>query len=228
MSTEGTIFGSEGWWEPDGPHNLLHVLNPVRMAYLRERLGTLSGLRIADIGCGGGILTEQLAIAGAQAIGIDPSAGAIQAATAHAAAAGLPINYRNCDARALATTEGASFDAVVCMEVLEHMTRPSAEIQAMARLLKPGGSAILATINRTAASWIALKLGAELLLQALPIGSHDWSAFIQPGELASWCAREELATIDIVGANWSFFGKTFLLSRTRCSVNYFLHARKDN
>lgn len=223
----GAHDDSARWWDLDGPHALLHAINPVRMAYLRERFGALAGLRVADVGCGGGILSEALAAEGAQVVGIDISEAAVKAAAGHAERSALAVDYRCCTAAELAAAEGSSFDAAVCMEVLEHVHDPAAEVAALAALLRPRrGGAVLATINRTAASYAAMIVGAEKILGALPAGSHNWQNFIRPAELAGWCANSGLEVADLAGANWSFFGKTFLLSRIRMPVNYFLHAHK--
>ena len=216
-------FSGRGWWEQGGRHRLLHTFVPVRCAYMRERLGDLGGKRIAEVGCGGGIFSEALAGAGALVTGVDPSSGAIEAARAHAAAGGLEIDYRTGSA---ADLESGAYDAVVCTEVLEHTPDPAALIGRCAALLAAGGSLIVSTINRNPLAYAAMIVGLEKALGALPRGSHSYRGFITPPELARMCAAAGLKVVDIAGANWSFFGKAFLLSRSWMPVNYLLHARR--
>ncbi|MCY4324858.1 MAG: bifunctional 2-polyprenyl-6-hydroxyphenol methylase/3-demethylubiquinol 3-O-methyltransferase UbiG [Betaproteobacteria bacterium] len=217
-------FGSDGWWEAGGSHSLLRVFAPVRCAYMRERLGELGGRKIADVGCGGGIFSEQLAAAGALVTGVDPSPSAIEAARAHAAGSGLEIDYR---AGSAADLESAGYDAVVCSEVLEHASDPAALVEQCAALLVAGGSLIVSTINRNPLAYAAMIVGMEKVLGALPEGSHNYRQFITPDELSRQCSAAGLKVADIAGANWSFFGKTFLLSRSWMPVNYLLHAKKS-
>ena len=214
-------FGS-GWWRDDGPHRLLRAFAPVRCAYMRQRLGGLGGRRIADVGCGGGLLSEALAGAGALVTGIDPCPGAIEEARAHAAGSGLEIDYRVGSA---ADLEPGAYDAVACMEVLEHVPDPEGLVGQCTGLLAAGGSLVLSTINRNPLAYAAMIVGLEGILAALPRHSHRYRSFITPGELARMCRAAGLQVADIAGANWSFFGKTFLLSRSWMPVNYLLHAR---
>ena len=222
-SAEADQFGAHGWWEEGGRHRLLRAFVPVRCAYMRERLGDLGGKRIAEVGCGGGIFSEALAGAGALVTGVDPSAGAIEAARAHAAASGLEIDYRIGSA---ADLEAGAYDAVVCTEVLEHAAEPAALIGQAAALLAAGGSLIVSTLNRNPLAYAAMIVALERVLEALPPGSHRYRDFITPPELARMCRAAGLKVADIAGANWSFFGKTFLLSRSWMPVNYLLHARR--
>ncbi len=219
-----SIFGSTGWWDAKGEHALLHVINPVRVAYIRQCVGDIEGKRVADIGCGGGILAEQLVQGGAQVTAIDPQPEVIEAARNHAQDKSLPIDYRVCDSNELAAQEPTAFDLVVCMEMLEHVSNPAAEITAMAKLLRPGGSLVVATINRTAIAYAQIIVVLERWLEAMPRNAHNYEQFRTPTEVSSWCASARLRVADVCGANWSFFGKTFLLSRTTMPVNYFLHA----
>ncbi len=216
-------FGAAGWWEQGGEHALLHALNPTRVGYLARRLGGLGGKRIADVGCGGGILAEALAEAGAVVTGVDPSAAAIGAAARHADGSGLAIDYREGSA---ADLEPGSYDAVACMEVLEHAADPGALVAQCAALLAPGGALIAATINRTPVAYASMIVGLEGMLGALPRGSHSYEAFVAPRELAGMCSRAGLAVADVVGVNWSFFGRTFMLSSWLMPANYMIDARR--
>lgn len=220
-------FGASGWWEEAGTHALLRVINPVRMAYLRERCGDLAGRQVVDVGCGGGILSVTLAAAGADITGIDIAAGAVATAQREARRRALPARFVTTDANSFAATGAAArFDLVTCMEMLEHVADPAAEIEALAALLCPGGDLVLSTINRTPLAYAAMVLGLEQALRTLPPGTHRYDYFLRPEEVAGHCRAAGLEVLDIVGANWSFFGKTFLLSRTSMPVNYLLHARQ--
>ena len=225
MSEEGSaVFGADGWWDAGGVHALLHVINPVRINYIRARTGSIAGKRVADIGCGGGILAEKLVLDGAQVTAIDPQPEVIETARNHANASSIPIDYRVCTSAELAAQEPRSFDLVVCMEMLEHVDAPGAEISEMAKLLRPNGSLIIATINRTPLAYVQCIIVLERCLAALPRNSHSYKQFRTPEEVCAWCKDTGLQIMDVCGANWSFFGKTFLLSRTSMPVNYLVHA----
>ena len=222
-SASDSQFGTDGWWEEGGRHSLLRTFAPVRCLYMREQLGDLGGKRIADVGCGGGIFAEALASAGALVTGIDCSQPAIDVARKHARKGGLKIDYRFGSA---ADLDAGAYDAVACMEVLEHVAEPAELIRQCASLLTEGGSLFISTINRNSIAYLAMIVGLEKILGALPQGSHCYRSFITPGELAQMCATANLKVVDIAGANWSFFGKVFLLSRSWMPVNYLLHATK--
>lgn len=215
-------FGASGWWEDEGSHKLLHIINPVRLRYVKEQLGGLAGKKIADVGCGGGIFAEALAGAGASVVAVDPSSAAIETATNHAAAAALPIDYQVGTAASLLSGD---FDAVTCMEVLEHTSDPAAEVAACAKLLKPSGRLFTATINRTPVAYLSMIVALEKVLQILPDGSHQYGSFIRPDELGKWCKQAELEVVDVVATNWNFFAKAFLLSRSFMPANYMLQAK---
>lgn len=219
------VFGATGWWEEDGSHRLLHALNPKRLAYLVERCGPLAGKQVIDVGCGGGILSLALAAAGANVIGLDTSAAALDTARKQAQAKALPVEFVHSDAASYAATNfAAAAELVVCMEMLEHVADPASEIDALAALVRPGGDLVCSTINRTLPARAAMIWGLEDFLSVLPSGTHDHASFLQPSEVAQWCTQAGLRVLDIAGLNWSFFGKTFLLSRTHMPVNYLLHA----
>jgi 2-polyprenyl-6-hydroxyphenyl methylase / 3-demethylubiquinone-9 3-methyltransferase len=170
------------WWDPLGPMKPLHRMNPARIGWIE---GFLHGpTRILDVGCGAGLAAEALARHGHDVLGIDAAGEAIEVARAHAEGRGLTLTYRACRAEDL-LAEGMRFPFVTCLEVIEHVPDPAAFVRVLAELLEPGGLLILSTLNRTRRSWLTAKVGAEYLLRMLPVGTHDWSAFITPAELAA-------------------------------------------
>lgn len=216
---------TSAWWDPQGKHRLLHAFNPTRLAYVENALGGLEGKEILDVGCGGGIFTEALAQRGARMTAIDASADAIAAAKAHAAEGKLDIEYQ---AVALEDYDagGKLYDAIVCMEMLEHVAAPADAIARLASWLRPGGDLVAATINRTPQSWLVMIVGLEVVTGLIPRGTHEFKAFLKPAEVAAWCEAQGLRVEDVVGANFDFFAKDFRLSATHMPMNYFLHARK--
>ncbi len=169
------------WWDPNGPMRPLHRMNPTRVGWIESLLH--GPTRILDIGCGAGLAAEALARDGHDVLGIDAAGEAIEAARAHAAGKGLALAYRACLAEDL-VAEGAHFPVITCLEVIEHVPDPSSFLRVLAGLLEPGGLLVLSTLNRTRRSWLTAKVGAEYVLRMLPVGTHDWKAFITPAELA--------------------------------------------
>jgi 2-polyprenyl-6-hydroxyphenyl methylase / 3-demethylubiquinone-9 3-methyltransferase len=169
------------WWDPNGPMQPLHRMNSARIGWIE---GFLHGpTRLLDVGCGAGLAAETLARHGHDVLGIDAAGEAIEAARTHAAGKGLALTYRSCLAEDL-VAEGAHFPLVTCLEVIEHVPEPASFVQVLARLLEPDGLLVLSTLNRTRRSWLTAKVGAEYVLRMLPVGTHDWKAFITPAELA--------------------------------------------
>jgi 2-polyprenyl-6-hydroxyphenyl methylase/3-demethylubiquinone-9 3-methyltransferase len=226
---------AEGWWDPEGEMKPLHALNPVRVGVLRDRLAArfqpagaddlhpLSGIRVLDVGCGAGLLAEPLARLGAEVTGIDAAAETIKAARAHAQGQGLQIDYRATTAEALAR-DGVQFDAVTIMEVVEHVEDVDAFLDTCARLVRPGGLAVVSTLNRTAKSFLLAKVGAEYVLGWLPRGTHDWRRFVKPSEAARGLRRGGLRVNEVAGVVYDPING-WQLARDS-DVNYMLVAER--
>ena len=225
------------WWDANGPFKPLHRINPLRLTYIRDQLcrrfvrdpkqgGSLKGLSVLDIGCGGGLVAEPLARLGAAVTGIDPAPENVEAAKAHAKGAGLDIAYRPVTAEAFAV-EGGTFDAVLLLEVVEHVPDVPLFLKSVAPLVKPGGVMILSTLNRTLKAYALAIVGAELILRWLPAGTHDWNRFVTPEELRVALARAGLTVSDVTGMVYNPLADEWLLSRDT-GVNYFATAlRRD-
>ena len=223
------------WWDPDGAFRPLHRLNPVRLAYLRDHLlahfgrdraslTPLAGLELVDIGCGGGLVAEPMARLGAAVTGIDAGAENIAIARAHAAQAGLAVDYRAATAEALAD-EGRRFDIVLALEIVEHVADRDLFLAAAAALLKPGGCLVAATLNRTLKSFALAIVGAEYVLRWLPRGTHDWRKFLRPSELAAGLRRQGLTVADVTGIAYDPLSDGWRLTRD-VGVNYMMLAKK--
>lgn len=212
------------WWDRDGPMRALHQINPLRLQVIDRHI-RLNGARVADVGCGGGILSEALAHAGAEVTAIDLSTQVLQVAREHARSAGLDIDYREQAAEDLAAELPGSFDLVCCMEMLEHVPAPESIISACAQLLRPGGTAVFSTLNRHPRAFVEAIVGAEYLLNMVPRGTHHYRQFIRPSELARGCREAGLEVIDMRGLGYNPLSQSFRLHRD-LRVNYFLSARK--
>ncbi|HEV7491688.1 MAG TPA: bifunctional 2-polyprenyl-6-hydroxyphenol methylase/3-demethylubiquinol 3-O-methyltransferase UbiG [Rhodanobacteraceae bacterium] len=212
------------WWDPDGESRPLHDLNPVRLAYIAERT-TLKEIRALDVGCGGGLLSEALARAGARVIGIDLAPAVLDVARLHLHESGLSVDYREMGVEALAGEMAGQFDIVTCMEMLEHVPDPGSAIRACAALLKPGGKLFLSTLNRTPLAFGAAILGAEHLLRLLPRGTHHYAQFLKPSEIAGDLRTSGLSLDDLSGIAYNPFSRKAWLS-TSVAVNYLVCASK--
>jgi 2-polyprenyl-6-hydroxyphenyl methylase/3-demethylubiquinone-9 3-methyltransferase len=212
---------AQSWWDPKGPSKPLHDLNPVRLLYV-ERIVNLSGKTVLDVGCGGGILSESMARAGAQVLGVDLSQAVLDVAELHALEAKVPAQYRAVSAEALAQERPAAFDLVTCMEMLEHVPDPAASVQALSDLVKPGGHVIVSTLNRNPLAFAVAILGAEYIARVLPRGTHEYLKFIRPSELARWGRRAGLQLRDLAGIAYNPFTRSFRLS-SNTDVNYLAH-----
>lgn len=216
---------AKDWWDPKGSFKTLHDINPLRLEFITQALD-LQGKNLADIGCGGGILSEALAKNAAQITAIDASEKAIEAAKQHALDAGLSINYQCQMAEELAELSPGYFDAVTCMELLEHVPDPLSIIHACSSLLKPGGDVFFSTINRNVKAYLFAILGAEYLLKLLPKGIHTYAKFIRPAELAKWSREAGLNLVRIIGINYHPLKRSYELS-AKTDVNYIIHCKKD-
>lgn len=212
------------WWDPEGDFKPLHDINPARLAYIAERAG-LTDARVLDVGCGGGILTESLAGAGASVTGIDMAESPLAVARLHALESGTAVEYLATTAEALATERPGAFDVVTCLEMLEHVPDYGSTIRACAALTKPGGHLFFSTINRNPKAWALAVVGAEYILGLLPRGTHDYAKFIKPHELAAAVRAAHLDVVELKGMRYNPFTRQTTLTGD-VDVNYLLHARK--
>jgi len=213
--------GASRFWDPQGEFRPLHLLNPVRTRFVSERV-PLAGLRVLDVGCGGGLLAESLAREGAQVTAIDLAPAMIEVARLHAAAAGLTIDYRMAGAQELTRASPALFDVVTCMEMLEHVPEPAAMLGTLAQLLKPGGALFVSTLNRNLRSFLLAIVGAEYLMNLIPRGTHEYERLIRPAELARWARAAGLELQGLAGIELNPFTSRVTLS-TDVGVNYLAH-----
>jgi 2-polyprenyl-6-hydroxyphenyl methylase/3-demethylubiquinone-9 3-methyltransferase len=225
------------WWDPNGKFKPLHMLNPCRLDYITSQIAAefdrdlaqrqpFDGLRILDIGCGGGLLCEPMARLEATVVGVDAAGGNIPVAQAHARQSGLDIDYRHTTAEALADA-GEQFDVVLNMEVVEHVADPLAFLTSCQRLLKPGGIHLCSTINRNAKSFAAAIVGAEYIMRWLPRGTHDWAKFITPDELYEMLRKAGLDPVDRKGFQFNPVTWHWRISDRDLSVNYVTAALKS-
>jgi 2-polyprenyl-6-hydroxyphenyl methylase / 3-demethylubiquinone-9 3-methyltransferase len=213
------------WWDKQSEFRPLHDINPLRLDWI-DRHARLSGKRVVDVGCGGGILADSMARKGADVLGIDLATKPLKVAQLHAMEAATPsITYREVAAEALAAEAPSSFDVVTCMEMLEHVPDPSSVVRACADLVKPGGWVFFSTINRNAKAFLHAIVGAEYLLKMLPAGTHDYARFIRPSELAGWCRDARLDLVEARGMQYNPLTRRYWLSADT-SVNYLVASRK--
>lgn len=212
------------WWDPQGPQKALHALNPVRLDYVAARI-RLDGARVLDLGCGGGLLSEALARRDARVTAIDLAPDLVKVAKLHRLESGLDIDYRLQPVEALAETEAGTFDAITCMEMLEHVPDPAAIVAACATLLRPGGRLFASTLNRTPAAFALAIVGAEYVARVLPKGTHQYRDFIKPSELAAWMREAGLVPEDVSGLMYEPWRNGARLT-SRTDINYLACALK--
>lgn len=212
------------WWDPNSEFRPLHEINPLRLDWIDQQIG-LNGKAILDIGCGGGLLSEGMAARGARVTGIDLSEKPLGVAKLHLLESGLSVDYRMISAEALAEEAPGTFDAVTCLEMLEHVPNPMSTIIACAKLVKPGGKVFFSTINRNPKAYLLAVIGAEYVLKMLPKGTHEYGRFIKPSELSRWSRIAGLTPEAPVGLTYNPFSKTYSLGRNT-DVNYLMAATR--
>ena len=218
---------SSEWWDPSGAFRTLHEINPLRLEYVRQRVGGLAGKRIVDVGCGGGILTESMAEQGAIVTGIDAGDAPLSAAREHQSISGLTVEYIQAVPEAFAKTHANKFDVVTCMELLEHVPNPASVVQACAQLVRARGHVFFSTINRTPKAYLLAIIGAEYILGLLPKGTHDYARFIRPSELANWAGSSDLIMKAISGLSYNPLTHHYALG-SDIAVNYLVQTQLDD
>lgn len=210
------------WWDPNSEFKPLHDINPLRLNWIDRHVG-LVGKRILDVGCGGGLLSEGMAAYGASVTGIDLSEKPLAVARLHLLESGQKVEYRKIAVEQLADEMPGAFDAVTCLEMLEHVPNPSSVISACARLVKPGGQVFFSTLNRNAKSYLFAVIGAEYMLKMLPKGTHDYAKFIKPSELARWAKMAGLEPEELIGMSYNPLNQQYKLGPDT-KVNYLMRA----
>ncbi len=212
------------WWDPSSEFKPLHAINPLRLAWIQEHV-SISGKKVLDVGCGGGILAESMAVAGAQAKGIDLSEKALKVADLHSLETGVQVQYEYISAEDLAKKEAGQYDVVTCMEMLEHVPDPLSIIKSCAALVKPGGKVFFSTLNRNPKSYLFAIIGAEYLLRILPKGTHDYKKFIKPSELNEFIREAGLELNELIGLSYNPITEVYSLGRDT-DVNYLMATTK--
>ncbi len=214
------------WWDKNSEFKPLHDINPLRLNYIKEKCGgSLQDKKILDVGCGGGILAESLALEGAIITGIDMAEAGLEVAKLHLLESGLEVDYQKIPVEAFAKDNAQAFDIVTCLEMLEHVPDPSSIIKACSELVKTDGQLFFSTLNRNAKSYLFAIIGAEYILKLLPQGTHDWNKFIQPSEMDEWARHSDLTLKSMIGMTYNPFTKTYKLEDD-VSVNYLCHYQK--
>jgi 2-polyprenyl-6-hydroxyphenyl methylase/3-demethylubiquinone-9 3-methyltransferase len=213
------------WWDPNSEFKPLHAINPLRLEWIKGLVGGLHDKTVLDVGCGGGILAEGMARAGAKVTGIDLADKSLRVAKLHGLESGVPVTYRNISAEDMALEQPQTFDVVTCMEMLEHVPDPGSIVRACSTLVKPGGWVFFSTLNRNPKSFLFAIVGAEYILRLLPRGTHSWRSFVRPSELATSARTCGLTTQELMGMSYNPFTQTYSLGRDT-SVNYLMATRK--
>lgn len=212
------------WWDPHGPMRPLHDINPARLDWI-ERTAGLAARHVLDVGCGGGVLSEAMAVRGAHVTGIDLAGKPLSVARLHALESEVDVNYEEASAETYAVTHRAHFDVVTCMEMLEHVPDPASSVRACADLVRVGGWVFFSTINRTPKAFALAIVGAEYVLNLLPRGTHEFAKFIKPSELASAARAAGLEVLEVIGMQYNPFTKSTTLGGDT-GVNYLMACRK--
>ena len=212
------------WWDPNSEFKPLHDINPLRLDWINRTIG-LAGKRVLDVGCGGGLLSEGMATRGAIVTGIDLSEKPLGVAKLHLLETGQKVDYRKIAVEELAEEKPGAFDAVTCLEMLEHVPNPASVVSACARLVKPGGQVFFSTLNRNPKAYLLAVIGAEYVLQMLPKGTHDYAKFIKPSELARWAKTTGLEPAELLGMSYNPLTQKYSLNQDT-SVNYLMRATR--
>ena len=212
------------WWDPNSEFKPLHDINPLRLDWIDRTIG-LAGKRVLDVGCGGGLLSEGMATRGANVTGIDLSEKPLGVAKLHLLETGQKVDYRKIAVEKLAEEMPVAFDAVTCLEMLEHVPNPASVVSACARLVKPGGQVFFSTLNRNPKAYLLAVIGAEYVLQMLPKGTHDYAKFIKPSELARWAKTTGLEPAELLGMSYNPLTQKYSLNQDT-SVNYLMRATR--
>jgi len=213
------------WWDPNSEFKPLHAINPLRLNWIKELTGGLQDKKVLDVGCGGGILAESMASSGADVTGIDLADKSLKVARLHGLESGVPVTYQSISAEDMAAKHPGQFDVVTCMEMLEHVPDPGSIVQACSTLVKPGGWVFFSTINRNPKSFLFAIVGAEYILRLLPRGTHSWSSFVRPSELAQAARAAHLTTHQVIGMGYNPLTEHYSLNQDT-SVNYLMATRK--
>lgn len=213
------------WWDPESEFKPLHAINPLRLEWIQESVGSLGGKKVLDVGCGGGILSEAMARAGADVTGIDLADKSLKVARLHGLESGVKVEYRKVPVEQLAAEQAGQFDVVTCMEMLEHVPDPASIVRACSALTKPGGWVFFSTLNRNAKAFLFAIVGAEYVLRLLPRGTHSYDMFIKPSELAAAARGAGLEPVGMRGMEYNPITQIYSLT-SDTSVNYLMATRK--
>ncbi len=212
------------WWDPDGEFRPLHEINPLRMDWIRQYVN-LAGCRALDIGCGGGILAESMATAGASVTGVDMAAGPLSVARLHQLESGVEVEYQQSTAEEMATHHAGQYDVMTCLEMLEHVPSPANVVASVAVLVRPGGHVFFSTINRNLKSFLFAIVGAEYILKLLPAGTHEYQKFIRPSELEAWARTAGLQHRASIGMHYNPLTRDYTLGQN-VDVNYLMYFQR--
>ncbi len=215
------------WWDKNSEFKPLHDINPLRLNYIKEKCGcSLKGKKILDVGCGGGILAESLALEGAIVTGIDMAEAGLEVAKLHLIESDLEVDYQKIPVEKFTEQYTEKFDVITCLEMLEHVPDPSSIVKACSKLVKPSGQVFFSTINRNIKSYLFAIIGAEYILKLLPKGTHDWNKFIQPSEIDEWARDSSLSLKSMIGITYNPLKKTYKFEND-VSVNYLSYYQKQ-